>query len=552
MKKFNKITPEGTRDLLFEECTARRKVEKILSEIFITNGYNEVMTPGVEFFDVFYGSCSKISAETMYKLNDNKGRILALRPDSTLPIARLVSTRLKNYEFPLRLFYTQDIFCISPGNSGKRNQIVQSGAELIGAEGFEADMEIIKMSAKTLSACSSDDFRIEIGHIGFFKALSDSLDADDEVKEDIRGLIELKNYAALNDLLAKLPKSPAVEAIKSLPRLFGSQEVFEIANELCVGELKSNEKLMGTLEYLKYIYNKLCNEGLEGKIIIDLGLVNRKDYYTGVIFRGYTDGAGEAVLSGGRYDELFKEFGEPRKAIGFAVNVDSIVDSWIENSNQTNEQKTRVPLRIALTKGRLEEQTVNLLEKMGFDCKNIKEKGRKLIIKLDGGNLEIVLAKAVDVITYIEHGVCDIGVVGKDTILEHGQAFYEVMDLGFGKCKFALATQKGKSFYDGHKVKTIATKYTNVARSFFEAKDMDVEIIKIEGSVELAPLLGLADAIVDIVETGTTLKENGLEVIEDIAPVSARLIVNMASLKLRKEEIEKLLKGFSEAINQDL
>lgn len=199
------------------------------------------------------------------------------------------------------------------------------------------------------------------------------------------------------------------------------------------------------------------------------------------------------------------------------------------------------PLRIALTKGRLEKDTVGLLEKMGYDCSSIKDKGRKLILPVGGANIEVVLAKANDVITYVEHGVCDMGVVGKDTIMEMQGKFFELVDLGFGRCKFALATKKGTSFYGGYDVKTVATKYPNITRKFFESKGMDVEIIKIEGSVELAPLLELANGIVDIVETGTTLKENGLEVIEDVCPVSARLIVNMVSMKMRQDEIQKFV-----------
>jgi ATP phosphoribosyltransferase len=199
------------------------------------------------------------------------------------------------------------------------------------------------------------------------------------------------------------------------------------------------------------------------------------------------------------------------------------------------------PLRIALTKGRLEKDTVGLLEKFGYDCTAIREKGRKLILSVPDGNLEVVLAKANDVITYVEHGVCDMGVVGKDTIMEMQGKCFELVDLGFGRCKFALATKKGYDFYAGYNVKTIATKYPNITRKFFESKGMDVDIVKIEGSVELAPLLELADGIVDIVETGTTLKENGLEVIEDVCPISARLIVNMVSMKLRQKEIESFV-----------
>ena len=199
------------------------------------------------------------------------------------------------------------------------------------------------------------------------------------------------------------------------------------------------------------------------------------------------------------------------------------------------------PLRIALTKGRLERSTVQLFEQVGMDCSALREKGRRLILPVGDGSLQAVLAKAADVITYVEHGVCDLGIVGKDTILEKGGSFYEVLDLGFGKCRFALAVKAGSDFYGTYKTRRIASKYPEVTRAFFAGKGMDVDIIKIEGSVELAPILGLADAIVDIVETGATLKANGLVPIEDVAPVSARLIVNTASMKLYKNQIEDFI-----------
>ena len=203
-------------------------------------------------------------------------------------------------------------------------------------------------------------------------------------------------------------------------------------------------------------------------------------------------------------------------------------------------------VRIALTKGRIENKAVDLLEKIGYDVTDLREKGRRLILSIPNEDIEVVLAKAADVITYVEHGVCDLGVVGKDTIMEHGGKFFEIADLGFGRCKFALAVKKGTNFYEGCGVKTVATKYPEVTRNFFEAKGIDVDIVKIEGSVELAPLVGLADGIVDIVETGTTLKENGLEVYEDVAPISARLIVNTVSIKLKQERIQEIVRLIAE------
>lgn len=198
-------------------------------------------------------------------------------------------------------------------------------------------------------------------------------------------------------------------------------------------------------------------------------------------------------------------------------------------------------LKIALTKGRLQDRSVELFERMGLDCSPIRNPGRRLVHTLPNYPMDAVLAKAPDVITYVEHGVCDLGIVGKDTILEQGRSFYEVLDLGFGKCRFALAVKEGTDFYGTYKTRRVASKYPNVTRTFFEKKGMDVSIIKIEGSVELAPILNLADAIVDIVETGATLRENGLVPIEDVAQVSARLIVNTASMKLYKEQILSLI-----------
>lgn len=193
-------------------------------------------------------------------------------------------------------------------------------------------------------------------------------------------------------------------------------------------------------------------------------------------------------------------------------------------------------LNIALTKGRLEEKTIEILEKAGINCNGLLEKGRKLVVEIEGA-YRFIFAKACDVVTYVERGVSDIGVVGKDTLMEMKRPVNEISALPFGKCRFALAVLKGKNFYSGYTLKTVATKYPEVTKEYFEAKNFPIEIVKIEGSVELAPILNLADGIVDIVETGTTLKENGLEVIETVAEISARLISNPVSLKMKKEEI---------------
>lgn len=212
------------------------------------------------------------------------------------------------------------------------------------------------------------------------------------------------------------------------------------------------------------------------------------------------------------------------------------------------EIETIRPLKIALTKGRIEKSAIEMFESAGINCSEIKDKGRKLIFENSKENMQLVLAKAADVLTYVEHGTVDVGIVGKDTLLEENKNVYEVLDLKFGCCKFALAGLKGKKFEGGYNRKKIATKYPNVARNFFRRRGQDVEIIKIEGSVEIAPILGLTDAIIDIVESGNTLKENGLEVIEDICSISARLIVNVASMKMKSSQIKALIERLEKVI----
>lgn len=528
MKRYSRITPEGSRDFLFEECDDRRKVERTLSELFKDNGYRKVLTPAIEYFDVFKSDNTGIQAQEMFKLSDANGVTTVLRPDNTMPIARMVATRLSKEDFPVRLYYNQSVFVRNKDLAGRTNEIAQSGVELIGDGSKQADLEVIRLAVESLKRCELNSFKLEIGNAAFFNTVLKKMQLDDETYAEICNLIEGKNYAALGDLLAAIGDSREAKVLQRLPRLFGGAEVIEEAKKLY-----DDEEALAALNYLYEVYTALCDEGLQDCIMLDLGLVNRSNYYTGVIFHGYAEGSGLTILSGGRYDNLLGEFGMPQPAIGFGVEVSAVCEAMRDTINVER------PIRIALTKGRLEKSSVALFKTMGLDTSELESKGRRLILPVE--KYEAVLSKAPDVITYVEHGVCDIGIVGKDTIIEHGSKFYEVIDLNIGKCRFALAAPKDTDFFAGYKRKVVATKYPKVAKQFFEGRGMDVEIIKIEGSVELAPLLGLADAIVDIVETGSTLKENGLEVVEEICPISARVIVNMASMKLRKTEIEAFL-----------
>lgn len=356
MKNYDLITPEGTKDLLFEESMVRREIENNLHEIFKKSGYCEFITPGLEFYDVFNLNSSYFPQENLYKLTDSKGRLLVLRPDSTMPIARAVATRLKDATLPLRIFYNQNVYRTEPSLKGRSVEIGQTGIELIGSQMKTADLEVISMAAAALKACGLN-FSLEIGNIGVFKELVSRLEVSEREKEYIRQLIETKNFPALNDMLDSIGSGNVTEALKKLPALFGGEEVFEKAKKVM-----PDEKITEILDELKEIYkdvSDICGKDIE--ITVDLGLVNKTDYYTGLIIKGYLQGHGDEVLSGGRYNKLISEFGYDIPAVGFAVNVDAIAKVASKNAN---EIKVPVPDAIVYAEPGYEVSALKLAQKL--------------------------------------------------------------------------------------------------------------------------------------------------------------------------------------------
>ena len=314
--KYRINTPEGTRDRLFAECRERRQVQRELTALFQRRGYAEVSTPEVEFYDLFLQSGNPMPQESMLKIIDRSGKIMVMRPDCTTPIARVAATKLKALPLPQRLYYAQPVFRSWDQHRGGRSETAQCGIELIGAAGKMADLEVIAMAVDALRACGLARFHIELGHAGFFRSLAARMDMTEEQVEEMRGLIEGKNFAALKDFLAPWREEAPCGALLRLSRLFGGPEVLDEAEELA-GE---NE----AVSYLRELYRALSGAGYGKYLRFDLGLVHQIDYYTGVVFRGYVEGAGDAVLSGGRYDGLVASFGRSAPATGFAVDVDAV------------------------------------------------------------------------------------------------------------------------------------------------------------------------------------------------------------------------------------
>ncbi|MDD5796517.1 MAG: ATP phosphoribosyltransferase regulatory subunit [Oscillospiraceae bacterium] len=336
MKKCIKITPEGAKDYLFKECAACKQISASIEKVFKMHEFKQVMTPGIEFYDLFTIDSYSIEQETMFKTVDNKGRLLAVRPDSTLPIARLVATRLKNKILPARLYYNQSVYRNNRSLTGRNNEIKQMGIELLGATGKRADLEILTTAIQSIESVT-DNYRIELGHSEFFNALANQLSVSEEEKEEIRFTIESKNYSALNNLLDKLEETPAVNAIRTLPGLFGGEEVFDKAAEIFRGT-----EAMKSLDYLKELYRELSTLNLKNKLSIDLGLVQRNDYYNGFVFCGYVEGFGDAVISGGRYDSLLEKFDAPMGAAGFAINVNALAQIYLDDEKVDYDEKPDV------------------------------------------------------------------------------------------------------------------------------------------------------------------------------------------------------------------
>ena len=317
MKRYDLLTPEGTRDLLFDECIARRNVQEKLRNVFTSYGYSEVVTPGLEFYDVFNGKVRYFPQESMYKLVDGKNRLMVLRPDNTMPIARLAATRLKNEQLPLKLFYNQSIFMVNPKNSGRDDEFTQSGIEILGGTSSAADFEALSLAAQCVGSID-EDFRLERGDSRTFRTILRDLGVENEIAEQLLELIETKNYPALSEALSGYG-GEAAGALMALPSLFGGAEVFSEAEKYMY-----SDKLKDKLNALRGTFDALSSIGLEGKVKVDLGLVHKKNYYTGIIFRGYVEGYGLPVVSGGRYDTLIGDFGRDVPAVGFAVNVDAL------------------------------------------------------------------------------------------------------------------------------------------------------------------------------------------------------------------------------------
>ena len=336
MKKKLLHTPEGVRDIYGRECRRKSAVEESLKHVLELYGYQEIETPSFEFFDIFNSDTGTVSSREMYKFFDRNNNTLVLRPDMTPSIARSVAKYYYDCEFPLRLSYKGNTFRNNQSYHGKLAEKTELGAELINDDSPEADAECVVMMIDSFLAAGLTDFQVVIGQAEFFKGLMDALDLDDADKAQIHEYIDNKNALGMEMFLDgfDLPEDSR-KLLLDYHELYGDVAMLDHA-----GSLTKNSRCLGAIERLKDVYRVICSYGYERYVSFDLSMVNYFDYYTGIIFSGYTYGTGDAIGKGGRYDNLLVQFGKNAPACGFTILVDDLL-SALSRQNISLQRKDR-------------------------------------------------------------------------------------------------------------------------------------------------------------------------------------------------------------------
>lgn len=493
-----------------------------LRSLYRSYGYSQYKMSKFEEYDLYANNKDFLISDSVITFTDTNGKLMALKPDVTLSIIKNIKDRSEGVQ---KLFYNENVYRISKGNQSYK-EIMQVGLECIGSIGMEDIRQVIVLAAKSLQSIS-DNCVLNVTNLDILSQVILQAEQTGIKATDVLECVEEKNAAGLKKL--DLPEN-ILTVLSALIRASGAAEQVlpALINEL--------EGLCDTasLQHLSQMISRIEDGQIRNMLRVDFSVVSDLNYYNGIVFKGFVEGVPSAVLSGGQYDKLMKKMKHSSHAVGFAVYLDMLdmtLDAPKEDENVLN---------IALPKGRLGEKVYAMFEQAGFPCPSIKENSRKLIFENPDVGVRYFWVKPSDVAIYVERGAADIGVAGKDILLEYNPDVYELSDLDIGKCRMAVAAKKG--FADNtDRTLRVATKFSNIAQQHYLSKGRDIDIIHLNGSIEIAPILGLSDVIVDIVETGTTLKENDLEVIETIVPISARLIANKTSYQFKRKKVVELM-----------
>lgn len=496
-----------------------------LRSLYKENGYKYFKMSKFEEYDLYSENKDFLASDGVITFNDTDGSLLALKPDVTLSIIK----NFKENSGVERYYYNENVYRISD-TSHTYKEIMQTGLECLGNITQNEVFEVVLLALKSLEALSGD-YVLDLSHQGFVNAVVSQYDIED--KKAVLTAINEKNSHDLKNLCENGDLQKLTLTYKN------NFEALKAAEEIA-----QSEEAKTALSELKAVCSLCEQKGLGDKINIDFSLSNSTGYYSGIVMQGFISGISQRVLSGGQYDILMKKMHRGGGALGFAVYLDTLE----RLKEEENEEKTFV--NIALPKGRLGEKVYEMFEKAGFPCSAIKEPNRKLIFENREAGIRFFWVKPSDVAIYVERGAADIGVAGKDILLEYEPKVYELLDLNMGKCRMAVAAKKDFAD-DTSSTLRVATKFSNIAKKYYAEKCRDIDIIHLNGSIEIAPILGLSDVIVDIVETGKTLVENNLAAFETIVPISARLIANKSSFKFKTEKILKIKNGLEKQVKTD-
>ena len=492
-----------------------------LRSLYEKYGYTQYKMNKFEEYDFYLQNKDFLVSDNVITFTDTNGKLMALKPDVTLSIVKNAPDKACDVQ---KVYYNENVYRISKG-TGSYKEIMQVGLECIGVTDENCITEVLLLAAKSLESIS-EDFVLDISHMGVIAEVMETLQIPEAKRCEILKYIEEKNT---HDITALCDN----EKLQKIINAYGSsQEVLPVLEEVYDGKLSTAaSSLINAVKFLE-------NNGYKNKISIDFSVLNDMNYYNGIVFKGFINTVSHSILSGGQYDHLMRKMGKTSDAVGFAVYLD-MFDHFGENTSNEQNKSDKAVLNIALPKGRLGEKVYAMFEKAGFECPSIKETNRKLIFENEALSLRYFWVKPSDVAIYVERGAADIGVCGKDILLEYNPDVYELTDLNIGKCKMMVAAKN--DFVDNpQKTLRIATKFSNITKKYYNSKGRDIDIIHLNGSIEIAPILGLSDVIVDIVETGTTLKENNLSLFESIVPISARLIANKSSFKFKNDKIKAI------------
>ena len=535
------VTPAGFRDVLAQEAAERERISAAVRDLFSSRGYAPIETPTLEVMDVMRAGGHMTGVP--FKFFDSQGDRLAMRPDVTLQVARMCATRLAGQPGPFRFRYQQRVFRETEGQMrAAAREVTQIGIECIGPSGAEGDAEVLQLFCEALETAGVRDFTISVATVGVLRALLAASGADAAWAEQVLDAFHASNFVEL-DLLtgAGCPVPPVfAQALRALPRIRGGREAIEEARAL-VAPLGCEDGL----DELSGMCDLLDAAGVGGRVRIDFSVMSSFDYYTGMVFEAYAPGLGSPLGSGGRYDNMVGAYGEDRPAAGFAFFLEQVMAAA---SNPGESDSATRPLRIAVPKGALNAGSIAALAAAGLDVTGLDDPGRQLIISNPG--VDYVIVRPTDAPVFVELGAADCGICGKDSLLEAEAEVMELVDLGFGGCRFVVAEPAGAREAVEERYRRlgsirVATKYPRIAAAHYAKRGMQVDIVKLHGNIELAPLTGMAERIVDITATGTTLRENNLVVVEDVLPSTARFFANACSFRT-DSRIVKLAAALSE------